>query len=176
MSPAAQLLCPRCRAPLFVGSTHDHVVHGCGYCGGVWLDAAASARVIKTACEATVTLARQAAQHARAEVDTHVRRVLPCPCCGGGMRTSRVQQAWLDIDSCDEHGVWYDRGELERVARTANIPVSDWRNRKPPPVQGSDTAFTTGASDGYEVSDVVIDVAGAVLFEGVFALLEGIFD
>ena len=41
------------------------------------------------------------------------RRVLACPVCRGPMATLR--RGLVEVDRCDEHGVWLDRGELEQV-------------------------------------------------------------
>ena len=180
MPHRTNLLCPRCGGQLYAGHTHNHVIHGCGHCGGVWLDAETSARVIDTACQATVQLAQQASQHGQAEVDTSTQHALACPTCQGTMRTTRVAKAWLDIDSCDAHGVWYDRGELERVARTAKIATSDWRQVQAPPVHGSQaaTAMAVGAAGGGNqfgsgmrddlATDIAYEVGAELAVEGLF--------
>lgn len=36
-----------------------------------------------------------------------------CPACGAAMR--RVAAYGAVLDSCADHGVWFDRSELERV-------------------------------------------------------------
>ena len=41
------------------------------------------------------------------------QRRLACPVCGGAMSTLR--RGLIELDRCDAHGVWLDRGELEHV-------------------------------------------------------------
>lgn len=38
-----------------------------------------------------------------------------CPACGAGMRKVEYAGSSVVMDSCGEHGVWLDQGELERV-------------------------------------------------------------
>ena len=43
---------------------------------------------------------------------------LTCPHCARPMLRRRVERAQVDLDDCPEHGTWFDRGELQTVART----------------------------------------------------------
>ena len=43
----------------------------------------------------------------------------PCPVCQSVMSISRRGKTELDV--CEEHGVWLDRGELEDVVRRSRI-------------------------------------------------------
>lgn len=46
-----------------------------------------------------------------------------CPVCGVAMQ-KRVSDTGIEIDYCDWHGVWLDRGELERLlAPQGNQPA-----------------------------------------------------
>jgi Zn-finger nucleic acid-binding protein len=38
-----------------------------------------------------------------------------CPICGGQMRYE--VQGGVEVDVCDEHGIWLDRGELAAIIR-----------------------------------------------------------
>jgi Zn-finger nucleic acid-binding protein len=55
------------------------------------------------------------------EVESYLRPMTApqrgCPCCGDPMRTYRFVD--LPVDRCDEHGVWFDRKELEDALRGA---------------------------------------------------------
>lgn len=136
---------------------------GCGQCGGVWLDRLTSERVVKNACQASIALARAAAESARPDVQPAAHH-LSCPVCRAQMQTERVAKAWLDIDVCEAHGTWYDRGELERVARTANLQPGDWRNAPPAaaPPRERESSFDVDTAD----------VATAVAVEGTFVLID----
>ena len=43
-------------------------------------------------------------------------RILECPVCGAEMLVETVNGVRVDV--CDEHGMWLDAGELERIRRT----------------------------------------------------------
>ena len=38
---------------------------------------------------------------------------MECPVCKARMHHEKVEEIWADI--CKEHGVWLDKGELERI-------------------------------------------------------------
>ncbi len=206
MTPHTPLLCPRCQQALFAGETRGNTIHGCGQCGGVWLDRNTSAKVIDSACQATIQLSQQAAQNRQREVDDGGQHQLKCPVCQQTMRTQRRANAWLDVDEC-EHGVWYDSGELERVARAAKRgPGADWRTQNNhgkafavAAAAGGTAAVGTAAVAGVQhgligdvaenmaagaasstVGDVALEFAGdaaaEIAFEGLFALIGSFFD
>ena len=105
--------CPRC-------TTELHVAHGgaanlvcaCLACGGVWLDAKTANDVKSAFGEWAVKVADHAASAAQITPDTHSDRALACPSCHAQMRKARVPGAGFEIDLCDRHGTFYDRGEL----------------------------------------------------------------
>ena len=89
-------------------------MHGCGQCGGVWLDNASSQRLTNALCDHTVSLADKigrAAPGAPHQGPAH------CPVCQHQLRVTRVSRAQVEIDVCDSHGAWFDRDELQTVAR-----------------------------------------------------------
>ncbi len=59
--------------------------------------------------------------HANAEIVQEGKRA--CPICGEEMRTATENN--LIIDVCDEHGVWLDSGELEKI----KLKISSKNNR-----------------------------------------------
>lgn len=52
---------------------------------------------------------------AKQAVDT--RGTVACPECGQAMERSVAGQTGVEIDVCREHGTWFDRDELGRIAR-----------------------------------------------------------
>jgi Zn-finger nucleic acid-binding protein len=139
----------------------------------VWLDNAAAERVVATLCQASLALAKGASDNAVRSVEPTGHQ-LPCPVCRGTMSTQRIANAWLDVDRCDAHGTWYDRGELERVARSAHVHVGDWRSTPAPAPPPPTSAPLTEASDSSS-AEVAAEVAvhgGFVLLEVLFAMLE----
>ena len=45
------------------------------------------------------------------------REQIGCPICGTAMQ-KRTINVGLELDYCDQHGVWLDAGELERILAT----------------------------------------------------------
>lgn len=91
-------------------------LHGCGRCGGVWLGPACAQRLAEALPKEAIELAARASSRASEAVD--VSPSVRCPECALPMRRTRVAAAGLDLDLCESHGTWYDRHELEQVART----------------------------------------------------------
>ena len=58
--------------------------------------------------------------------DSRERREPPCPICGNTMQVEKVHRS--EVDVCDEHGVWLDAGELEKICR--RVQIKGWRTRK----------------------------------------------
>lgn len=118
--------CPRCAEPLTKHAVDGFRGHGCHACGGMWLDNSASQQVVTALPDNAHALAAQVSAAAASGVDTDGQN-LSCPECDATLTRTRVKNAWLDVDICQRHGTWFDRGEIIRVARAANLPPSDWR-------------------------------------------------
>ena len=110
------LKCPRCREDLEalrLGSTTARV---CAQCGGLWLDpeslqALANAREERAGVVSVLT-ARVPLNAATQDVV----RYIPCPRCDKLMnRSNFARSSGVILDVCKAHGVWLDRGELQRV-------------------------------------------------------------
>ena len=111
----ATMTCPRCQAPLDTHEASRLVLHGCPSCGGIWLDGAASQRVVESIDPGVIEAADAESHGARARAD--VERPAACPICARPLDRMRIEQAAVDVDACREHGVWFDRDELQRVIR-----------------------------------------------------------
>lgn len=156
---------------------------GCPHCGGVWLDNATAQRVVQTLCQASLSLAQQAAQSSQAKLDLSTE--LMCPVCHHPMARHRVEKAWLDIDWCQHHGTWYDKGELDKVARTAHVQSTDWRSAPQAPqhnpyAQQQQAAHGGGNfnqdDDGWDHSEIATEIAAEVAVEASFAIIFALFD
>lgn len=167
--------CPRCALPLFEGKTSAVVMYGCGGCGGLWLDNQGSQRIVEVVDDEVAELASRAEDNATCPVDTAAAGLL-CPQCDGVMRRVRMSKAKLDLDICDQHGTWFDRGELQRVMNACAgrslpmlpayapmaVAVPDGRGGYVPesyalgaaPARGADAAIIAGG---------VLALAGALL-------------
>jgi Zn-finger nucleic acid-binding protein len=108
-------------------SVAEVAAHGCRTCGGAWLDRDANLAVVHSPDDAAVNAFRSHSAKARRPVD-QAPDGLSCPVCNGTLRRHRIEGAWLDVDICDAHGTWYDRGEIERViVAMQRTGADDWR-------------------------------------------------
>jgi Zn-finger nucleic acid-binding protein len=118
--------CPRCRESpreLVAHLLGDTLLDECGACGGVWLDAAAFDRLVKSR-DAQAVLAGAGGPHLTLEAysnaapDSLTPRYLPCPDCGQLMnRKNFASTSGVIIDVCKPHGIWFDRDELGRIVQ-----------------------------------------------------------
>ncbi len=42
---------------------------------------------------------------------------MECPVCKSRLTHEKIEEVWVDI--CHEHGVWLDKGELDRIMESA---------------------------------------------------------
>lgn len=113
-------LCARCRVPLHPGQTPSALLWGCGRCGGIWLDPKGSQLLTQALNSEALALAESAAQQASTTVDTHPAG-LPCPLCSRPLVRRTEPCSRVELDDCPEHGTWFDRGELQQVARALAV-------------------------------------------------------
>ena len=91
-------------------------MQGCASCGGVFLDSASSQLIASTFNQEAMRLADSISQVAQSQPDLRVQGI-PCPACMRPMSPFRVQAAQVDVDCCAQHGTWFDRNELQQIAR-----------------------------------------------------------
>ena len=108
--------CPQCDKPLDIVDRSTLVGYACHDCGGIWLDAETTARVERRLDTQTIQVGEIAAGLAEIPFPPH-RAAPPCPICRVAMRTSSVPRTDVEVDSCDAHGTWFDRGELQTLIR-----------------------------------------------------------
>src|SRR5690348_8892055 len=110
------LKCPRCSEDmqaLLLGSTF---AHECAQCGGLWLDPGSLQTLANAREETAGVVSVLAARIPLATVAPDVVRYIPCPRCEKLMnRSNFARSSGVILDVCKEHGVWLDRGELQRV-------------------------------------------------------------
>jgi Zn-finger nucleic acid-binding protein len=197
--------CPRCRLPLVQGRAGKITAQTCPRCGGVWL-ATEPAEQLKKAlergaakvaddpaglAESACLVAQDAARRVPfgAVVDTR-RQGIPCALCRAPMSATRLAHAAIDIDTCPEHGTWFDRGELQHVVECSHDPRIREESRRRfgdgmatgvavagAGVVGAAAATTPtqwDASSTGVVADSVVDVVDVAA--GGFSLLELIVD
>ena len=135
--------CPRCRQDL----SDVRGVAVCLRCGGAFLRAAASDTVRLVFDEDARQTADMAATQGSQRVQTDA--MASCPQCSARMRRFRVGP--VEVDTCMEHGTWYDRGELEAVRAALSDGVATQEVARPSPVPSAQC----DQSSGLELADVV---------------------
>src|SRR5215813_4524489 len=108
--------CPRCRTPLDSHQAARLVLHGCTTCGGIWLDADASQRVVESIDPSVIAAADQEGMSARVRPNTDA--AAQCPVCQRALNKMPIEQARVIVDACPGHGVWFDKDELQIVVRS----------------------------------------------------------
>jgi Zn-finger nucleic acid-binding protein len=93
----------------------------CGSCGGVWLQAAAFEKLIKSRDEQSTFLSGggphlELEAYSQRPHTLERPRYLPCPDCGQLMnRKNFANTSGVIVDVCKAHGIWFDRDELGRI-------------------------------------------------------------
>jgi Zn-finger nucleic acid-binding protein len=159
---------------LVVGNAARATLHGCGACGGVWLDMTTAHRLCDVLDADAATLLDSASRYATHQVD--VAATIGCPVCGQALARSRIPNAGVDIDYCGQHGTWFDKNELPRIAQAAAVQRAYGGNAPQSAAPASKGEAVPLASDESTLDSVAVDVAGGLAF-GVFEiLLDSLFD
>jgi Zn-finger nucleic acid-binding protein len=116
LAEGEQLPCPRCREPMQALRLGGTTARECSACGGLWLDPASLQRLSDAREERADVVGVLAGRLPTAAAPPDLVRYVPCPCCRKLMnRKNFAQSSGVVLDVCAKHGVWLDRGELERV-------------------------------------------------------------
>jgi len=135
MSDFSPYSCPRCGGRMQIGRAPDAVLHACGRCGGIWIDNAATRRVVEgKLSEDAQRLARAVDVHPAPTIQSDAYRQEAtqdrgrprCPVCGDALvqvltDEARHGIAGVQLDVCPAHGTWFDRRELHVLAQSASI-------------------------------------------------------
>ena len=111
--------CPRCRLLMAGAEYEGEEMHFCGTCWGYWLTRSQldlivagvkyrfgerEAQTIKQTLDSDGDTNRQGSE----------REAVPCPVCGVEMKKKRyTTDCPVQIDECDQHGLWLDTGEIK---------------------------------------------------------------
>jgi Zn-finger nucleic acid-binding protein len=116
--------CPRCgTAELVAHLLGETNLDECTRCGGVWIDAVAFEKLIKSRDEQAAVLSGggpylEVEAYARSTSALEVPRYLPCPECAQLMnRKNFGGNSGVIVDICKAHGTWFDRDELGRIVQ-----------------------------------------------------------
>jgi Zn-finger nucleic acid-binding protein len=108
-------VCPRCRVSLEqlnVGSTSFRECHRCD---GLWADVDTFEEICASREEQSTVLGFIGKRELKGESPGKISYV-PCPVCKQLMNRSNFARAsGVIIDTCKQHGVWFDAEELPRI-------------------------------------------------------------
>lgn len=110
--------CPRCDGKLAPHNYEGVEIDSCEKCGGSWLDLKELTHIIQNEEESfskelvEKTIRAEFAGIPDEENEVHES----CPRCGDKMHPlNYAYSSGIIIDRCPKHGVWLDKGELEKV-------------------------------------------------------------
>lgn len=114
---AADATCPVCKQQMAELKLGEIAARQCSRCLGLWLEHAAFDRLREDKDERVAVLGIPVAapEHLRRRglPEVHYR---PCPGCGKLMnRINFARCSGVIIDSCKQHGIWFDRDELHDI-------------------------------------------------------------
>ncbi len=116
MTDATSAPCPQCQKPLDIVDRSTVVGYACHDCGGIWLDSETTARVEQSLDTQTIQVGEVAASLAEIPFPPHAASP-PCPICRAPMHTLSAPSTDVELDRCEAHGTWFDRGELQTLIR-----------------------------------------------------------
>ena len=112
--------CSRCRGELRVRSLAETSVIECGECGGMWVRTEVFATICKRA-QNRPDVGLHGAPDLPIKASEPERKVvyIPCLVCGELMLRKvfryKGRPSHVVVDYCKDHGVWFDKQELERI-------------------------------------------------------------
>lgn len=107
--------CPRCRISLDVLQVGSVSLDECRRCGGLWADAETFQTICTDREEQSAVLGYVGSRELHAEPLAKISYV-PCPTCKQLMnRNNFARASGVIIDTCKQHGAWFDADELPRI-------------------------------------------------------------
>jgi Zn-finger nucleic acid-binding protein len=111
--------CPRCRLLLAEAEYEGEQVHFCGTCWGYWLtrsqlDQITGGVKYRFGEREAQTIKQTLRSDGDANRQGSEREAVSCPVCGVEMKRKRYTiNCPVQIDECDQHGLWLDTGEIK---------------------------------------------------------------
>lgn len=112
--------CCVCKKAMVILDLDGVEVDHCFSCGGIWLDQGELDLLLKDPKKTSSLL------DSVKTLEPHHEEKRKCPICRSTMKTKKIEDKKpLRIDLClKNHGLWFDRGELEEILNQANTPES----------------------------------------------------
>lgn len=112
----SDLQCPGCQVKLVNTPVGGVDLHQCQQCGGLWLAKDRFEALAQARASQNLALPGQPVPAVALPPTTDVVRYRKCPACSRFMnRLNYARISGIILDSCREHGLWFDRDELRRV-------------------------------------------------------------
>jgi Zn-finger nucleic acid-binding protein len=112
----AGLKCPECRQPLVKATVGGVDLSQCHRCGGLWLTRELFEGVAADREERGAVLGALPGDQAKGPIALEAVHYRPCPQCARMMnRTNYGRISGVILDTCKDHGLWFDKDELRRV-------------------------------------------------------------
>jgi Zn-finger nucleic acid-binding protein len=105
--------CPACKNPMVILELNQVEIDYCSECKGIWLDNGELDLIFSSSDRKEISKSFSI----KNDFDETKRR---CPNCKKKMDKVEFENTGIIIDKCiDEHGVWFDSGELKSILKTA---------------------------------------------------------
>ncbi len=105
--------CPACKNPMIILELNQVEIDYCTACKGIWLDRGELDLIFSTSEKKEIAKLFSVKNN----LDEIKRR---CPNCKKKMDKVEFENTGIIIDRCsDDHGVWFDSGELKSILKTA---------------------------------------------------------
>lgn len=126
------MICPICKRDMLVIEYHDIELDYCNSCKGVWLDSGELELLLKSHGLDVAKAFLDGIVTAAEAVSSEKKR--DCPICHHKMKkTALGEEPAILIDMChDEHGLWFDGGEIAQLMRhlsRKHLPEHDAREQ-----------------------------------------------
>lgn len=170
--------CPHCAGGMLHGDVGGMTVHECGACFGLWLDKASFDAVCRDRERQATVLAERPSTNTPTAWDATQVRYRKCPVCTQLMnRMNYAGCSGVIVDVCSQHGVWFDRNELQRIVAFIQEGGLDRARRREKeelvrersrleqaktPIS-YENSMLYGASPGAEAFGVVLEIGGSLL-------------
>ena len=111
------MICPVCKYDMLVVEYHNIELDYCSSCRGVWFDAGELELLLESKGLEETKVFLDGILNSQEAVSSEKKR--NCPVCGHKMKKTAVGgQPEILIDICrDEHGLWFDGGEVIQLIR-----------------------------------------------------------
>ena len=111
------MICPVCKYDMIVVEYHNIELDYCNSCKGVWFDSGELELLLESHRLEETKVFLDSIINSQEAVSSEKKR--NCPSCGRKMKKTAIGgQPEILIDICrDEHGLWFDGGEVTQLVR-----------------------------------------------------------